>query len=180
MRTQTKNLTVTAMMLALCIVAQCFKNLSAAYITGPVVNLAIIICTLYCGLSYGTILAVITPITAFFITGSPLIAACPLILPCIMIGNEVMAAAAWLVRGRKREELLLPVSLIAASFVKAGVMSLLIISFVIPVFGTALNENQRAMAKTAYSTTQLIAALIGAILTCIIWRILKAAIKHNK
>lgn len=179
MKIKTKHLTVTAMMLALCIIVQFFKSPSLTLFTGSMVNLAIIINTLYCGLAYGTILAVIAPITAFLITGAPLIAACPLILPCIMIGNEVMVVAAWIARGRKKEDFLLPLSLIVGSFLKAGIMALLILGVVIPVFGTALKEPQIIAARTAYSTTQLIAALIGTVLTCIIWRILKIAVKHQ-
>ncbi len=178
MNTKTKQLTVTAMMLALCILSQFFKNASV-FFTGTAVNLAIIICTLYSGFFYGTILAIITPVTAFLITGAPLIAACPLIMPCIMIGNEVMVIAASLARGRKKERILLPVSLTAGAFVKAAVMALLILHVVIPVFGTALKEGQKAAAQTAYSATQLITALIAAVLACIIWNVLKFALKNQ-
>lgn len=180
MKIKTKYLTVTAMMLALCILVQFFKNSSLTLFVGSIVNLAIIINTLYCGFAYGTILAVIAPITAFLITGAPLIAACPLILPCIMIGNEVLVIAAWIARGKQREELVLSASLIVGSFLKAGIMALLILGVVIPVFGTALKEPQKLAAQTAYSTTQLIAALIGSVLACIVWRILKVAVKHQQ
>ncbi len=179
MKVNTKHLTVTAMMLALCILVQFFKSPSLTLFTGSIVNLAIIINTLYCGFACGTILAVIAPITAFLITGAPLIAACPLILPCIMIGNEVMVIAAWIARGKKREDFRLALSLTVGSFLKAAVMAGLIIGIVIPVFGTALKEPQKLAAKTAYSTTQLIAALIGTVLACILWRILKVAVKHQ-
>lgn len=178
MNTKTKQLTVTAMMLALCILSQFFKNASV-FFTGTVVNLTIIICTLYNGFFYGTILAVITPITAFLITGAPLIAACPLIMPCIMLGNEAMVVAASISRGRKKEHILLPVSLTAGAFVKAVVMALLILEVVIPVFGTTLKDAQKAAAQTAYSTTQLITALIAAALACIIWRMLKIAVRKQ-
>ena len=41
MKLKTKQITVTAIMLAICIISQFFKNLSV-YITGPVINAALI------------------------------------------------------------------------------------------------------------------------------------------
>lgn len=46
MKIQTKQITVTAIMLAICIVSQFFKNLSV-YITGPIINAALILTVLY-------------------------------------------------------------------------------------------------------------------------------------
>lgn len=179
MNSNTKKLTVAALMLALCIAAQFFKNASV-YFTGSIVNLALIITALYCGIRYATILAVITPVTAFLITGAPLIAACPMILPCIMIGNQVIVLFAWLARGRKNEGIILPISLLVGSFAKAAVMFALVIYIIIPLFGGNLKEPQVAAARVAYSTTQLIAALIASVLACVIWRVLKVAIRNDE
>ena len=41
MKIKTKQITVTAIMLAICLVSQFFKNLSV-YITGPIINAALI------------------------------------------------------------------------------------------------------------------------------------------
>ena len=70
MKLKTKQITVTAIMLAICIISQFFKNLSV-YITGPVINAALILTAIYAGLACGIILSIITPITSFFITGMP-------------------------------------------------------------------------------------------------------------
>ena len=86
MKIKTKQITVTAIMLAICLVSQFFKNLSV-YITGPVINAALILTVLYAGMACGIILSIITPVTSFFITGSPVMAAIPAMFPCIMIGN---------------------------------------------------------------------------------------------
>ena len=40
MKIKTKQITVTAIMLAICLVSQFFKNLSV-YITGPIINAAL-------------------------------------------------------------------------------------------------------------------------------------------
>ena len=86
MKITTKQITTTAVLLAICIVSQFFKNTSV-YITGPVINACLILAVLSVGIPCGIILSVITPVTSFFITGSPIIGAIPAIMPCIMAGN---------------------------------------------------------------------------------------------
>lgn len=56
MKMKTRQITVTAIMLAICIASQFFKNLSV-YITGPVINAALILTVLYAGLACGIILS---------------------------------------------------------------------------------------------------------------------------
>lgn len=86
MKITTKQITTTAVLLAICIVSQFFKNTSV-YITGPVINACLILAVLSVGIPCGIILSVITPVTSFFITGSPIIGAIPAIMPCIMAGS---------------------------------------------------------------------------------------------
>ena len=76
MKITTKQLVQTALLLAICIASQYFKNLSV-YITGPIVNLTIILAVLSVGLWSGLLLSIIAPVTAFFFTGSPIMAAIP-------------------------------------------------------------------------------------------------------
>ena len=92
MKLKTRQITVTAILLAICIVSQFFKNVSV-YLTGPIINAALILTTVYDGLACGIILSIITPITSFFITGSPIMAAIPAMFPCIMIGNIILVLA---------------------------------------------------------------------------------------
>ena len=89
MKLKTRQITVTAILLAICIVSQFFKNVSV-YLTGPIINAALILTTVYAGLACGIILSIITPITSFFITGSPIMAAIPAMFPCIIIGNAIL------------------------------------------------------------------------------------------
>ena len=135
MKMRTRTITVTAVMIALCIAVQFFKVPTFAYsvyVIGGLINLILIIDTLYCGIVSGIIVSAVAPITSFIITGSPVIAAVPMILPCIMIGNMVLVLFAWFVRCKKLELNLLPISLIAGSVAKWGVMTLLIIRWVLP------------------------------------------------
>lgn len=183
MKINTKQITVTAIMLALSIVVIQFIKLPLSIsgqsvgISGALINLILIIDTLYCGMLSGMLLAIIIPVLSFVLTASPIISSVPLILPCIMIGNVVFVFFAWFVRGKKLELNLMPLSLVAGSFAKAGIMALLIVKWVIPQFGSALPAKALAMAKVTYSSTQLIAALLGTFLACIIWPVLKLGLK---
>lgn len=95
MKLKTKQITVTAVMIALSIVVIQFIKAplmiagQSVAISGALINLILIIDTLYCGLVSGVILSVIIPVFSFILTQSPLISAVPVILPCIMIGNIV-------------------------------------------------------------------------------------------
>ena len=89
MKVTTKQITITAVLLAICIASQFFKNVSV-YITGPVIN-TLILAVLSVGVGCGLILAVVTPVTAFLIAGSPIMSAIPAIIPCIMAGNACCA-----------------------------------------------------------------------------------------
>ena len=90
----TKQISLTAILLAICIASQFLKNLSV-YITGPIVNLCIILTTVTAGLIWGIILSVITPVTAFLVAASPVMGAVPGIIPLIMAGNAVLAVMTW-------------------------------------------------------------------------------------
>lgn len=183
MKSKTKQITITAVMLALSIVVIQFIKLPLSIsgqsvgFSGALINLILIVDTLYCGLVSGIFLSLIIPVLSFVLTASPVISSVPLILPCIMIGNVVFVLFAWFVRGKKFELNLMPLSLVAGSFAKAGIMSLLIVNWVIPNFGTVLPAKALGMIKVTYSSTQLIAALLGTFLACIIWPVMKMALK---
>lgn len=70
----TRELVTAAVLLAICLVAQLFKNTSV-FITGPVINACLILCILLCGWVPSIILCVLTPITSAFITGAPIMQA---------------------------------------------------------------------------------------------------------
>lgn len=85
----------TALLLALCIASQFLKNTSV-YITGPIVNAILILSTLSCGFFSGAAISVITPLTSWWITGSPIMSAHPAIVPCVMMGNLLLVTSTWL------------------------------------------------------------------------------------
>ena len=131
MKLKTKQITVTAIMLAICIISQFFKNLSV-YITGPVINAALILTAIYAGLACGIILSIITPITSFFITGMPVMAAVPALFPCIIIGNVILVVMVALLRNKFGKTAGLPVSIGIGAILKALFMGFLISLLILP------------------------------------------------
>lgn len=184
MKINTKQLTVTAIMLALSIAVIQFIKVPMSIagqsvgVSGALINLILIIDTLYCGLLSGMLLAIIIPVFSFVLTASPIISAVPLILPCIMVGNAVLVLFAWFVRGKKLELNIMPISLVIGSFAKAGVMALLIVNWVLPNFGGKLSDQVMSMAKVTYSSTQVLAGLLGTFFACVVWPVLKIGLKR--
>lgn len=189
MKINSRQLTITAVMIAISIIVIQFIKLPISIsgqnieLSDILLSLILMIDTLYCGLLSGMFLAIIIPVLSFVLitsTTSSIISAVPLILPCIMIGNAVIVLFAWFVRGKKTELNLMPVSLVAASFARAGIMALLVVKWILPQFGNNLPSAVINMAKVTYSSTQLITALAGTFLTCIIWPLLKLGLKKIK
>ncbi|WP_455721031.1 ECF transporter S component [Agathobacter sp.] len=171
MKIKTKQITVTAIMLAICILSQFFKNLSV-YITGPIINAALILTVVYAGLACGIILSIITPITSFFITGSPIMAAIPAMFPCIMIGNILLAVAVGLLRKKIGKTAGLPVSIVIGAVLKAAFMGILISLIVLPAFLPAKMQPMMHALQLQFSLTQLITAIIGGVYAVIIATVL--------
>ena len=181
MNMTTKKIARLAILLALAIASQFMKNLSV-YITGPIINAILILATLSCGLGGGVILSVITPLTSWLITGSPVMSAMPAIIPCVMLGNFVICLFVYLFTKNKENKVQLILGEIVGSAAKAVCMYLTIAVGVIQIFGpsSGLPDKALVVAKTTFSITQLITALIGSVLAYLIWIPLKKAIKNNK
>ena len=158
MKIKTKQITVTAIMLAICLVSQFFKNLSV-YITGPVINAALILTVLYAGMACGIILSIITPVTSFFITGSPVMAAIPAMFPCIMIGNIILVACVGLLRKKCGKAAGFPVSIAIGAILKALFMGIAIALIILPAFLPAPMHKMLPVLQLQFSVTQLIRLL---------------------
>lgn len=172
MKITTKQLTQTAFLLAICIASQFFKN-SSVYITGPIINAALILEVLMVGLTGGVILAIITPITAFFITGSPIMAAIPSILPMIIIGNIILVVFVWLFYNKLHFSNHLYAGMAVGSVLKAIFMGITIALILLPLFGSNFPPQKLAIIKYTFSISQLITACIGSIYAAVIWGPLK-------
>ena len=153
MKIKTKQITVTAIMLAICLVSQFFKNLSV-YITGPIINAALILTVLYAGMACGIILSIITPVTSFFITGSPVMAAIPAMFPCIMIGNIILVVCVGLLRKKCGKATGFPVSIAIGAILKAVFMGIAIALIILPAFLPCSNAQDAAgITASVFSDT---------------------------
>lgn len=154
--------TRTAILLALAIASQFLKNLSV-YITGSIVNCILIICVLYCGLGNASLLCVVLPLTSWLITGSPIMSAMPIIIPCIMVGNFVLVLFVWLFikRGNTNKNLVIGMAIgcVSKFIFMWFTVSFLILALLGP--GSGLPAPALAAAKFTFSVTQLITAVIG-------------------
>ena len=167
MKINTKQIVFTGNMLALCIASQFFKNVSV-YITGPIVNTALILTAVYCGPVCGIFLSVISPITAFFITGSPIMSAIPLIIPCIILGNAMLVICVSIMKKIMSKRVSYIAGIIVGAGLKALVMTVLISDFLLTNY---LPEKMQPMLKVfqlQFSVTQLITAFIGGVYAFII------------
>lgn len=172
MKITAKQITTTAILLAICIVSQFFKNLSV-YITGPIINACLILAVLSVGMVCAIILAVITPVTAFFISGSPIMAAIPAILPCVMIGNVILVLGVGLIMKKVKGNGGLIAGMAAGSVLKALFMGVFISLILIPNLIPEAMVPKMGVFQMTFSLTQLITAVIGSVYAFIIWIPLK-------
>lgn len=181
MKLTTKQLVQTALLLTVCIISQYFKNVSV-YITGPIVNTVIIIAVLSVGLASGLLISIITPVTAFFFTGSPIMAAIPLMFPVIMIGNSILALTVWYFQNKRTASYRLILGMTVGTIGKAAFLGIMAVLVLLPLFGESIAarlprpEALPAVlhtAKITFSVTQLITAAIGSVLAYLIWIPLK-------
>lgn len=174
----TRALAQAAILLAICIISQFFKDLSV-YITGPIINACLIICVLTAGLGWAIILSIVTPITSFIITGSPIMSAIPLIIPCIMIGNAILVMFIAFLKDKPNGKIGLPLSMIAGAVVKALFMGVVISLIIIPAMLPEAMNKMMTVFQTTFSITQLITALIGSALAYVIMIPLKKSMRNE-
>ena len=154
MKLKTRQITVTAILLAICIVSQFFKNVSV-YFTGPIINAALILTTVYAGLACG------------------IMAAIPAMFPCIMIGNIILVLAVALLRSKFGKKAGLPVSIVIGAVLKALFMGILISLIILPNMLPAKMQPMLHVLQLQFSVTQLITALIGGVYAIIILAVLR-------
>lgn len=171
----TRELVTSAAILAICIVSQLLKNISVM-ITGPIINAALIIAVLSCGLVSALILSVITPLTSFLITGSPVMKVLPGIIPLIMAGNAILVIMVYCLMntiGKKNGNAGLVAGMVSGSLLKAVFMGLTISLGIIGTMLPAPLIKMQPLLEKQFSLIQLITALIGSVYAFIIWIPLK-------
>ncbi len=182
-----KEIAITALLLAICIGSQFFKNLSI-FITGPIINACIALAVLLVNLPCGIILSVITPITAYLIAASPVMTAVPGIIGLIMGGNIVLAVAVQLLlKGiftAEKKPLLKPllyVFAVCSALAKGLFMGATISYWLLPTFLPAKGPLREKIAvfQTMFSINQFLTALIGMAYVFILFPVLKKVLARD-
>lgn len=178
MKVTAKQITITGVLLALCIVSQFFKNASV-FITGPIINACIVLAGLSVGMGCGVILAVITPVTSFFITGSPIMSAIPAIIPCVMAGNIIIVVMTCLMSKKISGKPGLVAGLLTGSVLKAAFMGIAIALIIVPAFLPDAMAPKMTAIQMTFSVIQLATALIGSVYAFILWIPLKTVLTEQ-
>lgn len=182
-----KEIVTTAVLLAICIASQFFKNLSI-FITGPIINACIILAVLTVNLPSALLLCIITPVTAYIIAASPVMSAVPGIIPLIMLGNAVLAVATYFLL---RKNLLSSnwvkdwknyVKAVICAVLKGTVMGVTIGLWLLPTFIPADSPLMKKLPvlQTTFSLHQGITAGIGFVYAFIIWGALSRFLKRGE
>lgn len=164
-----KKIATLGVLLAIMLVFQTMKGISP-YITGPIVNLVLIVVTYYYGLPNGVLFSVIAPVTSFLITPNPILKTLPIIVLLIALGNIILCLFINLLKNKNRI-----LALFVGSTLKAAFMGVSISLFVLSIFGgcTGLPEVAITTAKITFSLTQLITAYIGSVISLAVIKVLK-------
>ena len=174
----TKQIAITAMLLAICIVSQIFKDLSI-FITGPIINACIALAVLAVNLPCGLVLSAITPVTAFFLTTTGPTHVLPAMMIFIALGNMVLAAGTQLLlkagflkkAGKAILDWKLWVFSVVTAAAKGAFMGATISWWFLPTFLPEASplRNKLATLQTTFSLYQFITAVIGFVLVFVLW-----------
>ena len=172
-----KQIAYTAVLLAICLISQVFKNLSI-FITGPIINTCLVMALLTVNLPCAIVLCIITPITSFLITGAPIMSAVPAIIPLIMAGNAVLVVSSWILlkkdmirAGRGAGGVISYLKALVCAALKGVFMWLTISKWLLPGFLPQQSPlfQKLPVLQTTFSLHQFITACIGFVYVFVIW-----------
>lgn len=171
--------TNTAIFTALLIVWQMATTpLGNTLITGPVVNLILIISVMLCGLSSGLTVAVISPVMAKVFGIGP---SSWMLIPFIIAGNIVLVLIWHLIGNREiNGSNITPriIALILAALAKFSVLYFGIVKIAVPLI-LNLPEPQASLMSNIFSIPQLITAALGGVLATLLLPLLEKAVNYS-
>ena len=179
MKKKTLWLTETAVMLALLISLQWATKPLGQLVTGSCVNTVLAISALFCGLSSGLVVALVSPLFAYFLNIAPNLIA----VPVIMVGNAMYILLLCLLSGKQIWKGI--VAWLAAATAKFAVMYALMVWVACGLAADILLSQGilkvpmlKALPNT-FSWPQLLTALIGGGIALLIAPSLKRALHKN-
>lgn len=178
MKKTTSKLTLGGVLYAIIIIMQLLKNISP-FISGPIINTAMVIAILTLGMRWGIGFSVIVPITSLIFAPASAMtmvttATNGVTLPVIIVGNIIFVLCAYF--GRKYGYKSLFLCLILGAVLKWLFMWGCADLIIKPIFAQKLGE-MVAVINKIFSTLQLYSGLLSIIL---ILPVIKAVDKLNK
>lgn len=170
-------ITRTAVLIALLVIMQMItSSFGNTIVTGSIVNLILIISVMTSGLSTGLSVALVSPIFAKLLNIGPLWT----LIPFIMLGNMVLVITWYIIGNNKNlgKKFTYPIALVTGAVIKFGVLYIGVVKIAIPIL-TNLPEKKATVISATFSVPQLITALVGGVLACIILPIIKPLIKMD-
>ena len=174
----------TAVCLALLIAIQFLTKSLGQLVTGSCVNLVLAIAALIGGVWSGVTVAVISPFCAYLLGIGP--AFLPLV-PCVSLGNAVYAVLFALLVGGFLQKKELPAaygSMVLAAAAKFAALYLVLVRLVAPAvipdepIGTD-GSNEYLLTNLTFTWPQLLTAVIGGVLACLIAPVLCRALEKK-
>jgi hypothetical protein len=175
----------TAVFIALLVALQfSVGQLGIVLLTGSVVNFVLIASVLlFDDLICGAVVAVLSPVIAYFTGVAPL--ASPLMMPVVVLGNIVLVILFYLLFKIKLPKVKgIPalnwfISIIVASAVKCGALYLAMVKLLVPyLFANGdIIEKQVNMISASFGISQLFTALIGGAIAFAVVPTLRYALK---
>lgn len=163
----------TAVCLALLLVLQVATKSLGQFVTGSCVNLVLAMAALTGGVWSGVIVAVISPFCAYALGIGP---AFLLFVPCVALGNAVYAVLFALLVGRflTAQHLTAWGGMALAAAAKGLALYLVLVKLVAP---TVVPAAKLAAVTAAFTWPQLVTALIGGALACLLAPVVKKALE---
>ena len=163
----------TAVCLALLLAVQFFTKSLGQLVTGSCVNLVLAVAALIGGVWSGVTVAVISPFCAYLLGIGP--AFLPMV-PCVSRGNAVYAVLFGLLAGKFLQKKKLPAaygSMVLAAAAKFVTLYLVLVRLVAPAVVPAA---KLSTVTAAFTWPQLLTAVIGGVLACLIAPVLCRAL----
>jgi hypothetical protein len=165
--------------LALLITLQTLTKPLGQIVTGTCVNTVLAIATLLCGITSGTVIALLSPIAAFLLGIAPQI----LTVPAIMVGNAVYVVLLSLLADKNGKNLLKQIiAWLAAAVAKFAALYIVVVKLICGVLSANLlasgvmKEPMLKALPATFSWPQLFTALIGGAVALLIVPVLRKAL----
>ena len=169
----TRSAVFTALLIVTQLTTAAFGN---QFVTGPLVNLILIVAVSLCGLKTGLTVAVISHVFAKLIGIGPFWA----LVPFIALGNITLVLVWHYIGNRefKYEIIKITGTILIAAFLKFIVVYLGAVKIAVP-FLLELPEAAAAAVSATFSVTQFFTASIGGLIAAAILPVLKKALKDK-